>query len=139
MIRAHKASQTTGQPMPVGQLVILLLIAGVVTNLSTLLNAASNTVGLGDVSYGPISYAPASSLGPLAQIVNACLTLGSIAGGWFAFKGVLLLKRATADGHGGNGGEDVMWRALTHLIFGAMLVNVPKFIDAFSATIGLMY
>ncbi|CAM4394893.1 Uncharacterised protein [Bordetella pseudohinzii] len=32
-----------------------------------------------------------------------------------------------------------MWRALTHLIFGAMLVNVPKFIDAFSATIGLMY
>lgn len=139
MMRAHKASQMMGQPIPASQLVMLFLIAGLITNLSQMLNAASNTVGLGEVSYGPISYAPAAVLGPLGQVVNACLTLGSIAGGWFAFKGILLLKRATADGNGGHGGEDVIWRALTHLLFGAMLVNISKFIDAAGATIGLMY
>lgn len=139
MMRAHRASQMVGQPMPVSQLVMLFLIAGVITNLSKLLNAASNTVGLGDVSYGPIAYAPAAALGPLGQVINACLTLGSIAGGWFAFKGMLLMKRATADGHGGNSGEDIIWRAMTHLFFGATLVNIPKFIDAARATIGLMY
>jgi len=139
MMRAHRASQMSGQAMPVGQLLMLFLIAGLLVNMSKVLNGASNSVGLGDVSYGPIAYAPAAVLGPLGQVVNACLTLGSIAGGYFGLKGVLLLKRATADGNGGQSGEDVIWRALTHLFFGAMLVNISKFIDAARATVGLMY
>ena len=139
MMRAHRASQMSGQTMPLGQLLMLFLIAGLLVNIAKLLNVASNTLGLGEVSYGPIAYAPAAALGSLGETINACLTLASVAGGYFAFKGILLLKRATADGNTGQSGEDIIWRSLTHLFFGALLVNISKFIDAARATVGSMY
>ena len=71
--------------------------------------------------------------------VNAVLTLASFAGGCFFFKGLLLMKKAALEGESSQGGDDAIWRGLTHMIFGAALTHVDKVIEAFQATFQLYW
>jgi hypothetical protein len=108
-------------------------------NLSVLINATWNSMGTGTISYGPISYDGAADFGVFAAAINAVLTLASIAGGYFFFRGVLLLRRATVAGHSSHGADDLVWRAVTHMLGGACLVQVTKVIDAARTTLGLVW
>jgi hypothetical protein len=140
LMKMHRASVHPGhhQSVGIGQVAILLIVAAILLNLSKFINLAWKSVGSGDVAYGPISYAPAASFGQLGPVINACLTLGSVAGGFYAFKGVLLLKKAAIDGNTAHGSDDNVWRGLTHILAGAVLVQIPQFIDAARQTLGLM-
>lgn len=122
-----------------GELVGVSIVAACMVNLSKLINAAWNSMGTGTVTFGPISYGGAAEFGVFAAAINAVLTLASIAGGYFFFKGLLLWRRANVSGHSSHGADDLVWRAVTHMFGGAALVQIARMIDAARATLGLVW
>lgn len=140
LLRLSRAHSVQGSPpVTIGEITPVLLVGGLMANLSEFINRTWNTFGSGTVSYGPISYEGAADFGKFADAINAVLTLASIAGGVFFMKGVMLLKKASMEGHSSGGSEDTTWRAITHMIFGSVLVQIPDAIDGFRSTFGLFW
>lgn len=140
LMKMHRASRFPGQhSVTLGDVVSVAIVAATMVNLSAFINATWNSMGAGTIAYGPISYSGAAVFGVFAAAINAVLTLASIAGGYFFFKGVLLLRRATAAGHSSHGADDVVWRAITHMLGGACLVQIADMIDRFRTTLGLIW
>ena len=140
LLRMQRASRLPGlSPVTIGDILPIILIGGLLLNLSRFINATWNSFGAGTVTYGPISYSGAADFGKFAEAINAVLTLASVAGGVFFFRGVLLLKKACIDGQSSHGADDVVWRAITHMVGGAMLVQIPDTIDAFRQSFNLFW
>lgn len=140
LMRMQRASRFPGQaPVTVGDILPIILIGGLLLNLSRFINATWNSVGTGTVSYGAISYSGAAAFGVFADAINAVLTLASVAGGYFFFKGVVLLKKASTDGHSSHGADDFVWRAMTHMFGGTALVQIADVTDAFRQSFGLFW
>jgi hypothetical protein len=140
LLKMVKASKFPGQhPLTLGEVVLAALVAALMVNLSGVINAAWNSMGSGTTTYGPISYGGAAPFGQLAPAINAVLTLASISGGYFFFKGLLVLKKATLGGESSHHGDDAVWRAFTHLLGGACLVQIADVIDRFRQTAGLAW
>lgn len=138
--RMQLASVEPGRrPFSAGGTVMVLIIGALLFNLSGTIGSAWNTFSSGTTTYGAISYSGAAQFGKFKDAINAVLTLASLAGGFFCFKALLLLKKATVDGESSNGADDLVWRAITHLIAGAALVHIDKMIDAFQATFKLYW
>jgi hypothetical protein len=131
LMRMVRASRIPGQnPVTLSDILPIILIGGVLLNLSSFINVVWNSFGHGAVSYGPIAYSGAAELGRFEEAVNAVLALASVAGGVFFLKGVLLMKKACMQGEASYGAEDTIWRSITHMVGGAMLVQIPDFIEA---------
>jgi hypothetical protein len=140
LLRMVRASRLPGQsPVTLGDILPIMIIGGLMYNLSNFIDATWNSMGSGVVSYGPITYATSKDFGKFADAINAVLTIASVAGGCYFFKGVVLLKRATADGQSSNGSEDFVWRAITHMIGGALLVQVADTIERFRQSLHLYW
>jgi len=141
LLRMHRASRFPDQSHAVtlGDLVGVAIAAACMVNLSVFINATWNSMGTGTISYGPISYDGAADFGVFSAAINAVLTIVSIAGGYFFFKGLLLWRRATVSGHTSHGADDLVWRSVTHMFGGACLVQVTNVIDAARATLGLAW
>lgn len=140
LLRMQRASRLPGQsPVTFDDIVPIILIGGLLWNLSGFINAVWNSFGTGTVSYGPISYSGTADFGRLAVAINAVLTIASVAGGIFFFKGVLLLKKACMDGQSSHGADDSVWRAITHMVGGTMLVQIPDAIEAFRQSLNLFW
>ncbi|WP_122385481.1 conjugal transfer protein TraQ [Pseudomonas savastanoi] len=138
--RMQLASVEPGRrPISAGGTVMVLIIGALLFNLSGTIGTVWTTFSEGQANYGAISWSGAEQFGKFKEAVNAVLTLASLAGGFFCFKGLLLLKKASIDGESSNGADDLIWRALTHLIAGAGLVHVDKMIDAFQETFKLYW
>ncbi|WP_241136387.1 conjugal transfer protein TraQ [Achromobacter insuavis] len=128
-MKMYHASKGTGTTqVKAGEIVGGFLSAAMVAQLSSLINKTLETVGLGMTTYGAIDYADSGSLGQLAAVVNAALTLGSVVGGFLGLKGAILFYQASSGGHNGHGGHDLTWRAMTHLLAGAGLVQSGQLI-----------
>ncbi|ALR07882.1 conjugal transfer protein TraQ (plasmid) [Xylella fastidiosa] len=140
LLRMKRAAQLPGQsPVTIGDILPIILIGGLLFNLSQFINATWNSFGTGSMSYGPISYSGAADFGRFAEAINAVLTIASVAGGVFFFRGVVILKKASMDGQSSHGADDSVWRALTHMVGGAMLVQIPDVIEAFRQSFGLYW
>lgn len=139
LIKMGKASRFPGQsPVTFGDILPLLIIAAVIFNLSGFINNVLTSVGLGTTSYGPLSYSGAAVVGGrFEQMINAALTIAAMFGGVFCIKGVLLLKKAFG-GYQGQG-EDFTWKAITHILGGAILVNIPRFLEAAQTSLGIAW
>lgn len=122
-----------------GDVLGVLIVAACMVNLAGLINATWNSMGTGTVSYAPISYGGVAEFGVFAAAINAVLTLVSIAGGYFFFKGLLLFRRATVAGHTSHATDDLVLTALTHMFGGSALVQITHVIDAARATMGLFW
>ncbi|MES2264678.1 MAG: conjugal transfer protein TraQ [Pseudomonadota bacterium] len=140
LLRMSRASRLPGQsPVTMGEILPVMIIGGLMFNLNNFINATWNSMGTGTVSYDAISYATSADFGKFADAINAVLTLASVAGGCYFFKGVLLLKRATADGQSSHGAEDLVWRAITHMLGGSLLVQIPDTIERFRQSLHLFW
>lgn len=140
LMRMQRASRFPGQnPVTTGDILPILIIGGLLLNLSRFINATWNSIGIGTVTYGPIAYSGAADFGRFAEAINAVLTLASVAGGVFFFKGVLFLKKASVDGQSSQGADDSVWRAITHMLGGAGLVQIAEMIDAFRQSFSLFW
>ena len=138
--RMQRASLFPGHnPVTLSDILPVILVGGLLANLSKFINTTWNSFGQGVVTYGAVSYSGAASFGRFADAINAVLTLASVAGGVFFFKGVLLLKKAAMDGQSSHGADDSVWRALTHMVFGALLVQIPDAIEAFRQSFHLVW
>ena len=134
--KVARATRFPGEPpVTIGDVLGVLFVAAMMANLSTVINRAWNSMGAGVITYGPITYSNAASLGVFAVAINAVLTLVSISGGYFFFKGLLFLKRAVS-GHSSHGADDFVWRAVTHMFGGAALVQITNMIDALDQSLG---
>lgn len=139
ILRMVRAARIPGQQViTTGDILPVLIIGALLANLSTVINTIWNSFGSGTASYAAISYAGLDEFGRFKDAINAVLTIASIAGGFFFFKGLVILKKA-CDGHSSQGANDVVWRAITHMIGGAFLVQIPAVIDAFRETFNLYW
>lgn len=140
LMRMVRASRLPGQsPVTVGDILPLIIIGALLINLSKFINLTWNSIGSGTVTFGAVAYSGAADFGQFAAAINAVLTLASVAGGFFFFKGLLLLKKATMEGQSSHGADDYVWRSITHMVGGAMLVQIPDVIDAFRASLQLFW
>lgn len=140
LLRMARASRLPGQnPVTVGDILPIIIIAGLMLNLSIFINKASNSLSTGTVTYGPIAYATVAEFGKFADAINAALSIASVAGGCFFFKGLLLLKKASIEGQSSQGVDDVVWRALTHMAGGVLLVQIAVTIDMFRQSFNLVW
>ncbi|UST77268.1 conjugal transfer protein TraQ [Pseudomonas siliginis] len=140
VMKMQKASRLPGSSsISLGDVVPLIIVASLMANLSRFINATWNSFGKGTVSYGPIAYSGAEQFGRFADAINAVLTLASVFGGVAFFKGVLLLKKAAMDGQSNQGADDSVWRAIVHMVFGSMLVQIPDVIEAGRASFKLVW
>jgi hypothetical protein len=138
--RMQLASIQPGRrPISAGGTLMVLIIGALLFNLSGTIGTVWTTFSVGESNYGAISWSGAEQFGKFKDAVNAVLTLASVAGGFFCFKGLMLLKKASIDGESSNGADDLIWRAMTHLIAGAGLVHIDKMIDAFQQTFKLYW
>lgn len=139
ILKMGKASTFPGQSsITFGDILPLLIIAALMFNLSGFINQISTSIGLGTTTYGPLSYSGGAVIGGRFQeMVNAVLTIAAMFGGIFGFKGLLLLKKS----FGGNQsqGDDFVWKAVTHLVGGAILVNIPRFLEYVQTSLGLAW
>lgn len=132
LLRMARASRLPGQnPVTVGEIVPVILVGALLLNLRLFINKAWNSMAAGTIDYGPVSYAQAAEFGKFANAINAVLTIASVAGGCYFFKGLLLLKRAAVEGQSSQGSEDIHWRALAHMIGGCLLVQIADTVERF--------
>jgi hypothetical protein len=140
LLRMARASRLPGQnPVTLGDILPVILVAGLMLNLSVFINKTWNSFGAGTVSYAPVAYAQAADFGKFADAVNAVLTIASVAGGCFFFKGVTLLKKAALEGQSSQSADDSVWRALTHMVGGACLVQIADTIERFRQSFNLFW
>ncbi len=139
LLKMQRASRFPGQnPVSFGDILPVIVVGALMWNLSTFLNTTWNTFGVGATTFGPLSYSGAAAIGgKFEPMINAALTLVSIFGGVFFFKGVLLLKKASSGQ--ASQGDDFVWKALTHMLGGAALVNIPKVLEAAQTSFGIMW
>lgn len=136
-IRASKQPNQQNQ-FSFGESLMVVLVAVLLYNLNKTIGFTWNSFGSGMISYGPISYDMGSESGRLNEVVGAVLTLVSVFGGCFCFKGLLLLKKGSTGGSS-HGAEDYVWSAFTHIFFGAALVKIAETIDAFRTSFRLFW
>lgn len=140
LLRISRANRLPGQPpVTLGEILPVMLVGGLMYNLSIFINTTWNSMGTGTVAYGAVAYATGTTFGRFAGAINAVLTLASIAGGYFFFKGMVLLKRAVAEGNNSQGGEDIVWRAMVHMLGGSMLVQIAEMIERFRQSMHLVW
>jgi hypothetical protein len=141
LLRMQQASALPGHnPVGFGGVLGVLVVGALLANLSTVIDAVWHSFGTGGtVTYGPVSYEGAADFGRLKDAVNAVLTIAGVAGGIFFFRGLLLLKKSCMDGHSSSAGEDTVWRAVVHMICGALLVQMPDFFEAVRQSFGLYW
>ncbi|MBI3903274.1 MAG: conjugal transfer protein TraQ [Nitrosomonadales bacterium] len=139
-LRLIRASRFPGpSQVTFGDILPVLIISGLLANLAVFINSVWNTFGTGTVTYGPISYDGAADFGRLADAINAVLTLASVGGGFYCFRGMLFLKKSCVDGYSTHGSGDYFARAMTHLFGGAALVRIAEMIEAFRQTTHLYW
>lgn len=135
LLRMSRASRLPGQnPVTAAEIIPVILVGALLLNLRLIINKAWNSMAAGTIDYGPVAYAQAADFGKLSDAINAVLTIVSVAGGCYFFKGLLLLKRAAVEGQSSQGAEDFQWRALTHMIGGCLLVQIADTIERFRQT-----
>jgi hypothetical protein len=140
LLRMSRASRLPGQQaVTVGDILPIILVGALLLNLSVFINTAWNSMASGTVSYGAVSYAQAADFGKFADAINAVLTLASLAGGCYFFKGVVLLKKASMEGQSSQGADDSVWRALTHMLGGCLLVQIADTIERFRQSAHLFW
>ncbi|UUZ54105.1 conjugal transfer protein TraQ [Massilia sp. H-1] len=116
------------------EVIPVIVVGALLLNLRLIINKSWNSMAAGTIDYGPVAYAQAADFGKLSDAINAVLTIVSVAGGCYFFKGLLLLKRAAVEGQSSQGSEDFQWRALTHMIGGCLLIQIADTIERFRQT-----
>ncbi|MET3132768.1 hypothetical protein AAKU55_003048 [Oxalobacteraceae bacterium GrIS 1.11] len=140
LLRMARASRLPGQsPVTIGDILPVIVIAGLMLNLSTFINKAWNSLAAGTITYGPVAYARAAEFGKFAGAINAALSIASVAGGCYFFKGLLLLKKASLEGQSSQGADDSVWRALTHMMGVVLIVQIGETIERFRQSFHLFW
>lgn len=140
ILKMARASRLPGQSaVTLGDILPIILVGALLLNLRIFINRTWNSMAAGTIDYGPVAYAQVAEFGKFAAAINAVLTIASVAGGVYFFKGVLLLKRAAVEGQSSQGSEDFVWRALTHMIGGALLVQIADTIERFRQSTHLIW
>lgn len=135
-----KDTQQPGPPMVGNGAKFSIFLIGVfLANLPYLINTTTETLGLSARGFSPIAYASTERYGLLAQGIDAVLTLATMFGGWFAFKGLLLMRSASEQSGRGQYAGDSVSRGLGHLFAGALLVQITGVLDAAAETVNLAW
>lgn len=135
-----KDTQQPGPPQVSNGAKISVFFIGVfLANLPFFIDTTSESIGLTARGYSPISYASTERYGLLAQGIDAVLTLATMFGGWFALKGLLLLRSASEQSGRGQHAGDSVSKGLGHIVAGALLVQIPGVLEAAAETVNLAW
>ncbi|WP_233468566.1 conjugal transfer protein TraQ [Zooshikella ganghwensis] len=138
VMRVIRANRFPGAPMISAKEAIGLMIsAALMANLSVFINNFWNSYGSGQTVYGALSYSGAAGLGQLSAALGAVLTIASVFGGFYFFKGLLMFKNAQVGDSSQSG--DQAWRGLGVMLFSSALINIVPMIESFRQTFGLVW
>ena len=119
----------SGGPISPVAVAALLFLAGVFMELPAMVRSTAQTVLGGTSDYRQaLALVPQYSGGNafwtlvLGVVVMWIVLIGAVA----AYRGFLLWMEM-ANGGGGSGKGDLFWRGLWHIVFGALAVNIGRF------------
>ncbi|WP_426575582.1 conjugal transfer protein TraQ (plasmid) [Xenorhabdus stockiae] len=118
-----------------GKIIGVILICVCLITLHSIMNATSNQMALGDVTFGAIAYVSEGKFGPAAVAINAILTLLQWIGVIYVYQGLLRFRRSQKDGHTGLSAGDDISSGIKRLTIGTMLACNPRLIDVIQNTI----
>ncbi len=127
-----------GRPASGMKVLLSVCLGGALIALEQMMNAASHTLGFGEVSFDAIAYVPAS-MGEAALAMNAVLTLLRWVGVVFFFMGVSRARRALVDGHTGLSSREDVNTGVVQGIVGILLICNPEFLDALQKTLQISW
>lgn len=140
VMRIIRGVRLPGAPViTVMEAISLFIAASLMANLSVFINKFWNSFKDGETVYGPLSYSGAAELGQLSVVISSVLTMVSLFGGFYFFKGLLLFASANMKGGSGHGSNDEVWRALGHMLWSSALINIISMIESFRQTFGLVW
>ncbi|WP_387691541.1 conjugal transfer protein TraQ [Photorhabdus sp. RM71S] len=120
-----------------GSFLAVILLGCCIISIESVVNAGSNQLGLGAVTFDAIAYVPEARYGPAAQAVNAGLTALQTIGWAFILNGLLRLRRSQKDGHTGLSRGDDITSGIKRFFCGLLLVCNPPVLNAIQNTLNL--
>lgn len=122
-------------PMGLGT-IMTFLVAGVLLSLNKILGAAVNSIFASDVkAKGVLNYTAgmdATAVGHANAVIGAIMAFVALIG-WISFIRGFFIMRGVAEGNS----QASMMAGVTHIIGGAIAVNLGAFINAVQATLGI--
>lgn len=122
-------------PMGLGT-IMTFLVAGVLLSLNKILGAAVNSIFASDVKVsGVLNYTAGmdpTAIGHANAVIGALVAFVALIG-WISFIRGFFIMRGVAEGNS----QVSMMAGVTHIIGGAIAVNLGAFINAVQATLGI--
>lgn len=132
-LKMMRSTTPGAAPISLGEVAGVLFLSTLVAQYAGTLGAISNSMGLGDVSFAPISYVQQDgNLGQFADVINAALTFVAMMGGLFGLKGIFTLRQKVI---GENKGGDLAAQAAIQIIGGGLLVQISQLLSSFAESI----
>jgi len=120
-------------PMGLGT-IMTFLVAGALLSVDKLLSAANNSIFAGDVqTYASLQYAAAGpERGQAEAVIGGIMAFVAVIGMISFIKGIYIMRQI-AEGNS----QTSMMASVTHILGGAIAVNLGAFITAVQNTLGI--
>ncbi|MEY8773142.1 conjugal transfer protein TraQ [Erwinia sp. ACCC 02193] len=132
----NKARHST-KGVEAGKIFAGIIFSVCLISLEAQMNTGGATLGFGDVSFGPVSYASESTFGMGASAVNAVLGIVRVLGAYFFYKGVKGLKDSFLEGHTELSASGQRGASLVKIICGLFLIFDTQTLDSLQSTLNL--
>lgn len=132
-VKMRRSTVPGATPVSMGEIAGVMIVAAFLSHYSSMLGAFSSSLGMGEITFGVISYADeGGDLGEFAGVINAALTFVMMMGGVFGIKGFYLLKQKVS---GESKSGDLALQAFIHVFAGGLLVRIAQLLSALANSI----
>ncbi|MDO1615816.1 conjugal transfer protein TraQ [Escherichia coli] len=137
LISLRKQARHSTKGVEVGRIFAGIIFCVCLITLKAQMNSGGATLGFGDVSFGPVSYASESTFGMGAAAVNAALGIVRILGAYFFYRGIKGLKDSYLEGHTELSASGTRGASIVKIVCGLLLMFDTQTLDALQSTLNI--
>lgn len=137
LMSLRKQARHSTKGVEVGRIFAGIIFSVCLITLQAQMNSGGATLGFGDVSFGPVSYASESTFGMGAEAVNAVLGIVRILGAYFFYRGIKGLKDSYLEGHTELSASGTRGASIVKIVCGLLLMFDTQTLDALQSTLNI--
>ncbi|EBU2048116.1 hypothetical protein CTO56_18440 [Salmonella enterica] len=137
LMSLRKQARHSTKGVEVGRIFAGIIFSVCLITLQAQMNSGGATLGFGDVSFGPVSYASESTFGMGAAAVNAVLGIVRVLGAYFFYRGAKGLKDSYLEGHTELSASGSRGASIVKILCGLFLMFDTQTLDALQSTINI--
>ncbi|ECE5381103.1 hypothetical protein DEK21_20915 [Salmonella enterica] len=137
LMSLRKQARHSTKGIEVGRIFAGIIFSVCLITLQAQMNSGGATLGFGDVSFGPVSYASESTFGMGAAAVNAVLGIVRILGAYFFYRGIKGLKDSYLEGHTELSASGTRGASIVKIVCGLLLMFDTQTLDALQSTLNI--